>query len=156
MNPKTRMSTPALLAAVRESSLLASVPTRLLINGHWRTALTGKTFDVEDPATGEVLASVADAGAEDGAAAWDAAVAAQESWRTCRRANAVRFLRRAFEPVTERAEDFALLMTLEWANRLAEARGEVTYGAEFPRWFSEDAVRALGPIGVPGWEVALA
>ena len=102
-----------------------------------------------------MLASVADAGAEDGAAAWDAAVAAQESWRTCRRANAVRSCG-AFEPVTERAEDFALLMTLEWANRLAEARGEVTYGAEFPRWFSEDAVRAFGPFGVPGWEVALA
>jgi succinate-semialdehyde dehydrogenase/glutarate-semialdehyde dehydrogenase len=57
-------------------------------------------------------------------------------------------LRRAFELVTERAEDFALLMTLEMGKPLAEARGEVTYGAEFLRWFSEEAVRAFGRYSV--------
>ncbi|MDQ1624246.1 MAG: succinate-semialdehyde dehydrogenase / glutarate-semialdehyde dehydrogenase, partial [Actinomycetota bacterium] len=61
----------------RESALLASVPTGLLIGGEWRAAGSGKTFDVEDPATGKVLLSIADASAEDGAAALDAAVAAQ-------------------------------------------------------------------------------
>lgn len=70
------MSVPAL----KELELLDSVPTGLLINGQWRPAISTGTFDVEDPATGKVLMSIADAGAEDGAAALDAAAAAQESW----------------------------------------------------------------------------
>ena len=65
------------VTAERESELLASVPTGLLINGEWRPAASGKTFDVEDPATGKVLLSIADAGPEDGKAALDAAAAAQ-------------------------------------------------------------------------------
>ena len=69
-----------IVSAERESALLASVPTGLLINGEWRPAASGKTFDVEDPATGKVLLSIADAGPEDGRAALDAAAAAQESW----------------------------------------------------------------------------
>src|SRR4029453_12848919 len=68
------------VTAERESELLASVPTGLLIDGQWRTSASGKTFDVEDPATGKVLLSFADAGAEDAAAALDAAAAAQDSW----------------------------------------------------------------------------
>ena len=128
----------------RESALLASVPTGLLINGEWRNAASGATFSVEDPSTGGVLANIADAGAEDGAAALDAAVAAQDSWAaTAPRARA-EILRKAFDLVTARAEDFALLMTLEMGKPLAEARGEVTYGAEFLRWFSEEAVRSFG------------
>jgi succinate-semialdehyde dehydrogenase / glutarate-semialdehyde dehydrogenase len=128
----------------RESELLASVPTGLLINGEWRPAASGKTFDVEDPATGRVLLTIADAGVADGAAALDAAVAAQDSWAaTAPRARA-EILRRAFDMVTARADDFALLMTLEMGKPLAEARGEVTYGAEFLRWFSEEAVRSFG------------
>ena len=79
------------ITSQRESELLASVPTGLLINGQWRPAASGKTFDVEDPATGQVLLSIADAGAEDGAAALDAAAAAQESWaKRLRRASAGR------------------------------------------------------------------
>jgi succinate-semialdehyde dehydrogenase/glutarate-semialdehyde dehydrogenase len=128
----------------RESELLASVPTGLLINGQWRPAGSGKTFDVEDPATGKVLLSISDAGAEDGAAALDAAAAAQADWARTAPRERGEILRRAFELVTERAEDFALLMTLEMGKPLAEARGEVTYGAEFLRWFSEEAVRVSG------------
>ncbi|MCU1548410.1 MAG: NAD-dependent succinate-semialdehyde dehydrogenase, partial [Arthrobacter sp.] len=130
--------------AERESALLASVPTGLLIDGQWRPAASGKTFDVEDPATGKVLLSIADASAEDGAAALDAAVAAQDSWAKVPPRERGEILRRAFELVTGRAEDFALLMTLEMGKPLAEARGEVAYGAEFLRWFSEEAVRAFG------------
>jgi succinate-semialdehyde dehydrogenase/glutarate-semialdehyde dehydrogenase len=127
-----------------ESLLLASIPTGLLINGQWRPASSGKTFDVEDPATGKVLLSIADAGTEDGAAALDAAAAAQAGWgRTAPRERS-EILRRAFDLVTERAEDFALLMTLEMGKPLAEARGEVAYGADFLRWFSEEAVRIGG------------
>ena len=134
--------------AQREAALLASVPTGLLINGEWRPAASGKTFDVEDPATGKVLLSIADAGPEDGKAALDAAAAAQESWAKVPPRERGEILRRAFELVTERAEDFALLMTLEMGKPLAEARGEVTYGAEFLRWFSEEAVRAFGRYSV--------
>ena len=134
--------------AQREAALLASVPTGLLINGEWRPAASGKTFEVEDPATGKVLLSIADAGPEDGKAALDAAAAAQESWAKVPARERGEILRRAFELVTERAEDFALLMTLEMGKPLAEARGEVTYGAEFLRWFSEEAVRAFGRYSV--------
>jgi succinate-semialdehyde dehydrogenase/glutarate-semialdehyde dehydrogenase len=128
----------------REAELLASVPTGLLIAGEWRDASDGGTFDVHDPATGEVLASLASATSDDAVAALDAADAAQTSWaRTAPRVRA-EILRRAFDLVTERAEDFALLMTLEMGKPLAEARGEVAYGAEFLRWFSEETVRDYG------------
>ncbi|PNH79523.1 NAD-dependent succinate-semialdehyde dehydrogenase [Arthrobacter sp. AFG20] len=127
-----------------ETGLLASVPTGLLINGEWRDASGGGTFDVEDPATGKVLATLASATSEDALAALDAADAVQASWaRTAPRERA-ETLRRAFELVTQRAEDFALLMTLEMGKPLAEARGEVAYAAEFLRWFSEEAVRDYG------------
>ncbi len=132
----------------RESELLASVPTGLLINGKWKPAASGKTFDVEDPSTGKALLTIADAGAEDAAAALDAAAAAQDAWAATAPRVRGEILRRAFELVTERAEDFALLMTLEMGKPLAEARGEVTYGAEFLRWFSEEAVRAFGRYSV--------
>ncbi|WP_442543187.1 NAD-dependent succinate-semialdehyde dehydrogenase [Arthrobacter sp. KN11-1C] len=132
------------VTADRESELLASVPTGLLINGQWLPAASGKTFDVEDPSTGKVLVSISDAGVEDGAAAMDAAAAAQVSWARTAPRERGEILRRAFELVTARAEDFALLMTLEMGKPLAEARGEVAYGAEFLRWFSEEAVRVSG------------
>lgn len=132
------------VSAERIAQLLAEVPTDLLIDGQWRPAASGKTFDVENPATGEVLLSIADAGAEDAAAALDAAVAAQDAWASTPSRERGEILRRAFEAVTERAEDFALLMTLEMGKPLAEARGEVVYGSEFLRWFSEEAVRAFG------------
>ncbi|AMM32134.1 Succinate-semialdehyde dehydrogenase [Sinomonas atrocyanea] len=128
----------------REQELLAKVPTGLLVNGEWRDAAGGKKFAVEDPATGRTLLEIADGTSEDAVAALDAADAVQASWaRTAPRERA-EILRRAFELVTERAEDFALLMTLEMGKPLAESRGEVTYGAEFLRWFSEEAVRDYG------------
>ncbi|MCY0904951.1 NAD-dependent succinate-semialdehyde dehydrogenase [Arthrobacter sp. H14-L1] len=139
MSASTQTITPA-----RESELIAGLPTGLLIGGVWRPAADGRTFDVEDPATGKALVSIADAGATDGAAALDAAVAAQDGWAATAPRERGEILRRAFELVTARAEDFALLMTLEMGKPLAEARGEVTYGAEFLRWFSEEAVRAFG------------
>ncbi|MFJ4029355.1 NAD-dependent succinate-semialdehyde dehydrogenase [Paenarthrobacter sp. NPDC089989] len=138
------MSVPALA----EADVLDSVPTGLLIDGQWRPAAAGKTFDVEDPATGKVLLSIADAAPADGAAALDAADAAQESWAQVSPRERGEILRRAFELVTERAETFALLMTLEMGKPLAEARGEVAYAAEFLRWFSEEAVRTFGRYSV--------
>ncbi|HEX7538547.1 MAG TPA: NAD-dependent succinate-semialdehyde dehydrogenase [Dermatophilaceae bacterium] len=127
-----------------EKSLLARVPTGLFIAGQWRDSSDGSTLDVEDPSTGETLASVADATVADGTAALDAAVAAQADWAATAPRERGEILRKAFEAITARAEEFALLMTLEMGKPLAEARGEVTYGAEFFRWFSEEAVRISG------------
>ena len=131
-----------------EQELLDSIPSGLLINGLWRPSGSGATFDVEDPSTGEILKSIADATPEDAKAAMDAAAAAQDVWARTAPRERGELLRAAFEEVTRRADDFALAMTLEMGKPFAEARGEVTYGAEFLRWFSEEAVRIGGRYSV--------
>jgi len=124
--------------------LLDAVPTGLLIGGQWRDASTGARFGVDDPATGQQLTTVADASPADAMAALDAAAAAQEEWAATAPRVRGEILRKAFELITARADDFALLMTMEMGKALPEARGEVAYGAEFLRWFSEEAVRVAG------------
>ncbi|MUN63968.1 aldehyde dehydrogenase family protein [Kocuria sediminis] len=128
----------------RVTALLAKTPTGLLIGGQWRAASDGGTFEVENPATGQVIATMASATREDAQAAMDAAAAAQESWARTPARERSEILRRAFDLVQERAEDLALLMTLEMGKPVAEAMGEVKYGGEFLRWFSEEAVRDYG------------
>ncbi len=135
--------------SVNVSELLAKVPTGLLIGGQWREGFTGETFDVFNPATEEKLATLASATEDDAVAALDAACeaakhAGEHGWAATSPRERAEILRRAFELVTERAEEFATLMTLEMGKPLAEARGEVTYGAEFLRWFSEETVRDYG------------
>jgi succinate-semialdehyde dehydrogenase/glutarate-semialdehyde dehydrogenase len=127
-----------------ERALLAAIPTQLLIAGEWRDASDGGTFDVLDPSTGGVLATIANATPADGMAALDAAAATQKEWARTPSRQRGEILRAAFEAVTKRADDFALLMTLEMGKTLAESRGEVAYGAEFLRWFSEEAPRVAG------------
>lgn len=129
---------------VKVSELLAKVPTGLLINGEWRDAASGETFEVENPATGETLATLASAGSDDAMAALDAACAVKDEWARTSPRERSNILRRAFDLVTERKDEFAALMTLEMGKPLAEAYGEVTYGAEYLRWFSEEAVRDYG------------
>ncbi|MGC0368108.1 NAD-dependent succinate-semialdehyde dehydrogenase [Microbacterium sp. SLBN-111] len=131
----------------RESELLASVPTGLLINGEWRAAEGGKTVKVSDPATGEVIREIADASVADGVAAMDAAADAFPSWAATPARERAEILRRAFDLLQERKEDVALLMTLEMGKPLAEARGEVGYGGEFLRWFSEVTAHTQGRYG---------
>ncbi|MDR7381026.1 NAD-dependent succinate-semialdehyde dehydrogenase [Promicromonospora iranensis] len=131
----------------RESDLLDAVPDGLLIGGRWRPAAAGATLTVEDPSTGTTIKTIADAGPEDGAAALDAAVDATADWAATPARVRGEILRRAFDLLQERSEEFALLMTLEMGKPLAEARGEVTYGGEFLRWFSEEAVRVSGRYG---------
>ncbi|GAB2510530.1 NAD-dependent succinate-semialdehyde dehydrogenase [Nocardia heshunensis] len=126
------------------AELLAAVPTGLWIGGEQVAASDGGTFAVHDPATGAVLTEVADATAADGARALDAAVAAQASWAATPARERAEILRRAWELVMARRDGFALLMTLEMGKPLAEAHGEVVYGGEFLRWFSEEAVRING------------
>ncbi|RWR15862.1 NAD-dependent succinate-semialdehyde dehydrogenase [Microbacterium enclense] len=133
---------------IDERAFVAGLPTDLFIDGAWRPASDGARFDVIDPSTGDVLAAVADASVEDGDAALAAAHRAQESWGRTPPRERAEILRRAFELVTARTEDFALAMTLEMGKPLAEARGEVAYGAEFLRWFSEEAPRISGRYSV--------
>ncbi|WP_420897642.1 NAD-dependent succinate-semialdehyde dehydrogenase [Cryobacterium tagatosivorans] len=130
-----------------ESELLAQVPNELYINGRWVPAADGGTLQVFDPATGKVIKTIADARVEDGAAALDAAVDAQDRWAATPPRVRGEILRRAFDLLQERKHEFAMLMTLEMGKPLAEAYGEVAYGGEFLRWFSEEAVRISGRYG---------
>jgi len=136
------------MSAENEAALLAQVPTGLFIGGDWVDAEGGRTFDVRDPSTNKVILSIADASPADGIRALDAAVAAQESWAATAPRTRSDILRRAWELLQERKEDAALLMTLEMGKPLAESRGEVAYGGEFLRWFSEEAVRITGRYGI--------
>lgn len=136
------------MSAITEADLLAKIPSQLYINGQWVDGSSGKTIDVVDPATGKVIKTIADATPEDGIRALDAAVAVQEQWAATPPRVRGELLRKAFEVVQERKDEFALLMTLEMGKPLAEAIGEVNYGAEFLRWFSEEAVRITGRYGI--------
>ncbi|MBW4041004.1 MAG: NAD-dependent succinate-semialdehyde dehydrogenase [Acidobacteria bacterium] len=136
------------MSANDEAKLLEGLPTGLLIGGRWREATGGARFDVLDPSTGAVLAKVADAAPEDGIAALDAAVAAQEDWAATAPRKRAEILRGAWQLMQDRKDDLALLMTLEMGKPLAEAAGEVVYGSEFFRWFAEEAVRITGRYGI--------
>jgi succinate-semialdehyde dehydrogenase/glutarate-semialdehyde dehydrogenase len=125
---------------------MADAPTDLFLGGKWVPAASGSRFDVYDPATGDVIASVADGTVEDAMAAVDAADAAAASWAaTAPRARA-EILRRAFELMTSRADELARLISLENGKAVTDARGEVAYAAEFFRWYAEEAVRAAGTV----------
>ncbi|HET6665739.1 MAG TPA: NAD-dependent succinate-semialdehyde dehydrogenase, partial [Intrasporangium sp.] len=124
--------------------LLPPERLRLYIDGEWREANDGSRFEVHDPADGSVVAEVADGSPLDAMDALDAAAAAQADWAKTPPRDRGEILRTAFELLTERADDFARLMTLEMGKPLAESKGEVAYGSEFFRWFAEEAVRIHG------------
>ncbi|TSD96653.1 NAD-dependent succinate-semialdehyde dehydrogenase [Skermania sp. ID1734] len=124
--------------------LIDSLPTGLWIDGKQTDAIDGNRFDVIDPATGAAFTTVADANGKDAARALDSACGMQREWAATAPRRRSDILRAAFDAVIERADDFALLMTLEMGKALPESRSEVTYGAEFLRWFSEEAVRIQG------------
>jgi succinate-semialdehyde dehydrogenase / glutarate-semialdehyde dehydrogenase len=134
----------SVIAAGLEQEVVDRAPKGLLIGGLWRESSDGKAVVVEDPSTGLSLCEVADASPVDAVAALDAAVEAQSAWAAIAPRDRGELLRRAFEAITERADALALLMTLEMGKPLAEARAEVLYGADFLRWFSEEAVRIEG------------
>ncbi|RVW06764.1 NAD-dependent succinate-semialdehyde dehydrogenase [Rhodococcus spongiicola] len=126
------------------AQLIRAVPTKLWIGGTPVDAENGAAYPVHDPATGQVLTEVADAGPADAVRALDAAAAAQPSWARVPPRDRAELLRAVFEKITARAETFAQLMTLEMGKALPESRAEVKYGAEFFRWFAEEAVRMSG------------
>jgi succinate-semialdehyde dehydrogenase / glutarate-semialdehyde dehydrogenase len=127
-----------------EARVVQGVEKRLFIDGKWLDATDVRTFDVTDPATGRTLCAVADASPADGMAALDAAVAAQSEFAATSPRERADILSRAFGLLHERTDDLAPLMTLEMGKPLAEARGEITYAAEFFRHFAEEAVRIDG------------
>jgi succinate-semialdehyde dehydrogenase / glutarate-semialdehyde dehydrogenase len=132
------------ITADQEKSALTNVNTQLFIGGEWREASGGATLDVEDPSTGEAIASVADATPEDASAALDAACNVQAEWAAHPPRERGEILRRAYEALTAKADELALVMTLEMGKPLAESKAEIAYASEFFRWFAEEAVRIEG------------
>jgi succinate-semialdehyde dehydrogenase / glutarate-semialdehyde dehydrogenase len=136
--------------ATQEQSVIDQVAKKLYIGGEWRDASGGDTLPIEDPATGETLCEVADGTPEDARAALDAAVTKQPEWAATPPNERSAILWRAFEMLNERADDLALLMTLEMGKTIAESRAEIAYSAEFFRWFSGEALRIDGYYKVAG------
>lgn len=126
----------------------AKVPTDLWIDGQWRDGSTGNRLDVVDPSTGRVISSVADASVEDALAAVQAASDAGPGWAATPPRKRSDILRRCFELMIERKQMLAELISLENGKALPDAEGEVTYAAEFFRWFSEEAVRLNGDMSI--------
>ncbi|MDQ4052969.1 MAG: NAD-dependent succinate-semialdehyde dehydrogenase [Actinomycetota bacterium] len=124
--------------------LLGPDQRNVLVGGTWREAENGARLDVIDPADGSVITDVADATTGDAMDALDAAVDAQSAWAATPPRERGEILRRAYELITERTDAFAGLMSLEMGKTVAEAKGEVTYGADFFRWYAEEAVRIHG------------
>jgi succinate-semialdehyde dehydrogenase/glutarate-semialdehyde dehydrogenase len=120
--------------------------TDLYIDGEWHKGSSGERFDIINPATEEVITSVASADIADADAALDAAEAAMKEWATRTPRARSEVLRKAWELMTARLPEFARLITLENGKANADAMGEATYAAEFFRWFAEEAVRADGMI----------
>jgi succinate-semialdehyde dehydrogenase/glutarate-semialdehyde dehydrogenase len=143
-NPTPRGEQRNMTTTGDERAVLEQVPTELYIGGHWRAATGGGTLAVEDPATGEALIEVADAQPQDALEALAAAAAIQAEWAAHAPRERGEILRRAYETLTARREELALLMTLEMGKALAESRAEIAYAADFLRWFSEEAVRIHG------------
>jgi len=131
-----------------EAEVLESVPKELFIAGTWRAAQSGDRLPVEDPATGQTLCEIADAGEADAMAALTAAADVQAEWGAHPPRERGEILRRAYELILERTDELATLMSLEMGKSLVEARGEVAYANDFLRWFSEEAVRIHGSYSV--------
>src|SRR3954464_11486352 len=136
--------------ATKEQTVVDRVAKQLYIGGEWRDASGGETLVVEDPATGEALCEVADGTPEDAKAALDAAVAKQAEWAATPPNDRSAILWHVFEALNERADDLALLMTLEMGKTVAESKAEIAYSAEFFRWFSGEALRIDGYYKVAG------
>ncbi len=130
--------------ATKEQTVVDSVPKQLYIGGEWRDATGGGKLAVIDPSTEEVLCEVADGTPEDALAALDAAVAFQTEWAATPANDRAGILWKAFELMTERADELATLMTLEMGKPVAESKAEIIYAADFFRWFSGEALRIEG------------
>jgi succinate-semialdehyde dehydrogenase / glutarate-semialdehyde dehydrogenase len=134
------------VTADKEKAVLEAVPTGLFIGGEWREG--SRTLPVEDPATGQTIAEVADATEDDARAAMDAAAARRDEWAAWAPRERGEILRRAWEMIAERTDELALLMTLEMGKPIPESKAEIAYAGEFFRWYAEEAVRIDGRYSV--------
>jgi succinate-semialdehyde dehydrogenase / glutarate-semialdehyde dehydrogenase len=135
-----------LAGLLKDPALLA---TRAYLGGEWADAADGKTFDVTNPARGDVIAQVADIGRAQLGPVIAQAEAAQKDWAARTAKERANILRRWFDLMVEHADDLATILTAEQGKPLAEARGEILYGASFVEWFAEEAKRIYGET-IPG------
>lgn len=134
------------MSLLKDSTLLRH---QAYLDGAWIEADSGRTFDVTNPASGDLLIRVADCSAAETRRAIEAADRAMHEWRAKTAAQRGALLRRWNDLILENAEDLALLMTLEQGKPLAESRGEVRYGASFIEWFAAEGQRVYGDIIPP-------
>ncbi len=127
----------------------ALLETRAFVGGEWRAAADGASFTVTNPARGDIIATVADLSRPDVVMAIDAAETAQADWARWTGKERAGVLRRWFDLMVENADDLALILTAEQGKPVAEARGEILYGASFIEWFAEEAKRTYGET-IPG------
>lgn len=138
------MTSTANNGIVASPQLIRSLDKRLVVGGYREEGSTRQTIRVRNPATGETLTEVADATPDDALAALEHAVAVQEEWAATAPRERGEILRRAYDIVTRRSEELATIITLEMGKALSESRAEDAYGADYLRWFSEEAVRISG------------
>ncbi|MGD6752038.1 NAD-dependent succinate-semialdehyde dehydrogenase [Streptomyces sp. BH105] len=144
----SNVSVPGISEQARDA--IAKVSTGIFIGGQWGDAASRARFDVVNPATEEVIATVADGGPEDALRAIETAGRTQKDWARTAPRERGEILRRAYDLLMTRQDELALVMTAEMGKPLAEAKGEVAYAAEFFRWFSEEAVRIGGDVTTTG------
>ncbi len=135
-----------LKSRLKDPSLLCS---QAYVAGKWVDADSGATFDVTNPARGDVIATLPDLGLDEVRRAIDAAAASQKAWAARTGKDRAAVLRKWFDLMVENADDLGLILTAEMGKPFAEARGEVLYGASFIEWFSEEAKRVYGET-IPG------
>jgi succinate-semialdehyde dehydrogenase/glutarate-semialdehyde dehydrogenase len=133
--------------ATEEQQVLQSIPTKLYIGGEWVAGSAGDSVAVEDPSTEETLIEVASGTKDDALKALDAACAAQREWAATPPMQRSEILRRAYELMMERANDLALIMTLEMGKPLGESKAEITYAAEYLWYYAGEANRISGHYG---------
>ena len=134
------------LPALKDPSLFR---TQSYLNGEWIDADSGMRFDVDNPADGSIVASAPDCGGAETRRAIDAANAALPAWRAMTAKQRSVILRRWFDLMIMNADDLALILTTEQGKPLAEAKGEIIYGASFIEWFAEEGKRIYGDVIPP-------
>jgi succinate-semialdehyde dehydrogenase/glutarate-semialdehyde dehydrogenase len=134
--------------ATNEQQVLESIPTKLYIGGKWVDGSEGETIAVEDPSTEETLVEVASGNKDDAFKALEAAAGAQKEWAAMSPMDRGEILRRAYEAMKERADDLALLMTLEMGKPVEESKAEITYAADFFWYYAGEASRISGHYGM--------
>src|SRR3954453_15273969 len=134
--------------ATNEQQVLDGIPTKLYIGGEWVDGSEGETIAVEDPATQETLIEVASGNKDDAFKAPDAAGAPQKEGAAMAPMERGGILRREYELMKERADDLAVLMTLEMGKPVEESKAEITYAADFFYWYAGEADRITGHYGM--------